>query len=121
VRLDAVLDAARAALVDTTNFVRAKNLVSLPDEPVEIIEMLARKGACVTYADPFVPQLSLDCLKLTAVEPSPGALAAVDCVLILTNHSRFDYAAIAAHAPLVVDTRNAMKDANGYRHKVTKL
>jgi len=76
---------------------------------VEIIEMLARKGACVTYADPFVPQLSLDCLKLTAVEPSPGALAAVDCVLILTNHSRFDYAAIAAHAPLVVDTRNAMK------------
>jgi UDP-N-acetyl-D-mannosaminuronate dehydrogenase len=30
-------------------------------------------------------------------------------VLILTNHSRFDYAAIAAHAPLVVDTRNAMK------------
>jgi len=61
------------------------------------------------YADPFVPQLSLDCLKLTAVEPSPGALAAVDCVLILTNHSRFDCAAIAAHAPLVVDTRNAMK------------
>jgi UDP-N-acetyl-D-mannosaminuronate dehydrogenase len=34
-------------------------------------------------------------------------------VLILTNHSRFDYAAIAAHAPLVVDTRNAMKAFRG--------
>lgn len=57
---------------------------------------------------PFVPQLSLDGLKLTAVEPSPGALGAADCVLILTDNSRFD-AAIAAHARLVVDTRNAMK------------
>jgi UDP-N-acetyl-D-glucosamine dehydrogenase len=53
----------------------------------------------VAYADPFVPQLTLDSLKLTAVEPSPGALAAADCVLILTNHSRFDYAALAVHAP----------------------
>jgi len=76
---------------------------------LEILEMLARKGARVAYADPFVPQLTLDSLKLTAVEPSAGILAAADCVLILTKHSRFDYAAIAAHAPLVPDTRNAMK------------
>jgi UDP-N-acetyl-D-glucosamine dehydrogenase len=63
---------------------------------LEIIEMLARKGARVT-----VPQPTLDSLKLTAVEPSPGALAAADRGLILTNHSRFDYASIAAHARLV--------------------
>jgi UDP-N-acetyl-D-glucosamine dehydrogenase len=61
------------------------------------------------YADSFVPQLILDSLKLTAGEPSPGPLVAADCVLILTNDSRFDYAAIAAHALLVVDTQNAMK------------
>jgi UDP-N-acetyl-D-glucosamine dehydrogenase len=78
---------------------------------LEILEMLARKGARVAYADPFVPQLILDSLKLTAVEPSPGALVAADRVL--TNHSRFDYTAIAAHAPLVVDTRNAMKAYRG--------
>jgi UDP-N-acetyl-D-glucosamine dehydrogenase len=71
--------------------------------------VLARKGARVAYADPFVPQLALDSLKLDAVELSAGTLAAADCVLILTTHSRFDYAAIAPHAPLVVDTRNAMK------------
>ncbi|MGH7398050.1 MAG: nucleotide sugar dehydrogenase [Candidatus Rokuibacteriota bacterium] len=76
---------------------------------LEILEMLARKGARVAYADPFVPQLAVETLKLTAVDPSAETLAAADCVLILTNHSRFDYAAIAAHAPLVVDTRNAMK------------
>jgi UDP-N-acetyl-D-glucosamine dehydrogenase len=76
---------------------------------LEIIEILGGKGARIAYADPFVPQLALSTLKLDAVEPSPATLAAADCVLILTNHSRFDYAAIAAHAPLVVDTRNAMK------------
>jgi UDP-N-acetyl-D-glucosamine dehydrogenase len=80
---------------------------------LEILEMLAPKGARVAYADPFVPQLILDSLKFTAVEPSPGALVAADRVLILSNHSRFDYAAIAARAPLVVDTRNAMKAYRG--------
>ena len=87
----------------------------------EIIEMLAHKGARVAYADPFVPQLTLDSLKLTAVEPSSGALAAADCVLILTNHSRFDYAAIAAHAPLVVDTRNALKAYRGPGRSIVTL
>ena len=49
---DAVLGAARAALVDTTDFVRAKNLVSLPDEPVEIIEMPAfKQGVALAYCD----------------------------------------------------------------------
>jgi UDP-N-acetyl-D-glucosamine dehydrogenase len=88
---------------------------------LEIIEMLAQKGARVAYADPFVPQLTLDSLKLTAVEPSPGVLAETDCVLILTNHSRFDYAAIAAHAPLVVDTRNAMKAHRGPGRSIVTL
>jgi UDP-N-acetyl-D-glucosamine dehydrogenase len=76
---------------------------------LEIIHLLARKGATVSYADPYTPQLAVEDLKLTAVAPSPEALAAADCVLILTNHSSFDYAAIADEASLVVDTRNAMK------------
>ena len=66
---------------------------------LEIIEMLVRKGARMAYADLFVPQHAPESLKLDAVELSAGTLAAADCVLILTNHSRFDYPAIAAHAP----------------------
>ncbi|MBI2527038.1 MAG: nucleotide sugar dehydrogenase [Candidatus Rokubacteria bacterium] len=76
---------------------------------LEIIEMLARKGARLSYADPFTPQLSVDGHKFSAVEPSGEAFAAADCVLILTNHSAFDYAAVVERAPLVVDTRNALK------------
>jgi len=88
---------------------------------LEIMEMLARKGARISYADPFTPQLMVDGKKLTAVEPSPEALAAADCVLILTNHSSFDYAAVADRAPLVVDTRNALKAHRQSRSSIVTL
>jgi UDP-N-acetyl-D-glucosamine dehydrogenase len=85
---------------------------------LEILEMLDRKGAQLSYADPFTPQLVLGALKLTAVEPTPDAIAAADCVLILTNHSSFDYHTIADRAALVVDTRNALK---AYRQKRSSI
>ena len=76
---------------------------------LEILEMLERKGAHVSYADPFTPQLTLGSAKLSAVEASPEAIAEADCVLILTNHTSFNYATIADRSMLVVDTRNALK------------
>ncbi len=85
---------------------------------LEILEMLERKGAQLSYGDPFTPQLVLGALKLTAVEPTPDAIAAADCVLILTNHSSFDYHTIADRAALVVDTRNALK---AYRQKRSSI
>ena len=88
---------------------------------LEIMEMLARKGARISYADPFTPQLTLDGHKLSAVESSREALAAADCVLILTNHSAFDYAAIAEHSALVVDTRNALKAHRRGRPSIVTL
>ena len=81
---------------------------------LEIMEMLEKKGVQVSYADPFIPQLISAGVKVTAVEPTPEAIAAADCVLILTNHSSFDTAMIAERAKLVVDTRNALK---AYRHR----
>ena len=47
---------------------------------------------------------------MTSVELTPEAIASYDAVLISTNHRAFDYAAIAAHAQLVVDTRDAMRE-----------
>jgi UDP-N-acetyl-D-glucosamine dehydrogenase len=88
---------------------------------LEIIHMLAKKGAQVSYADPFTPQLALDGLKLAAVEPTEETVAAADCVLILTDHSAFDYATIADRASLVVDTRNAMKDYRRSRPWIVTL
>jgi len=128
-----VVSVVAEALNDRSRAVRGASILVLgvtykPDvndiresTALEIIEMLAGKGARVAYADPFVPELSLDSLKLDAVEPSAATLAAADCVLILTNHSRFDYAVVAAHAPLVVDTRNAMKAFRGPSSSIVTL
>ena len=88
---------------------------------LEIIEHLMKQGAHVSYADPFTPQIALEGHKLTAVEATPDTLAAADCVLILTSHSSFDYATIAERAPLVVDTRNAMKAFRGTRSSIVSL
>jgi UDP-N-acetyl-D-glucosamine dehydrogenase len=88
---------------------------------LEIIEMLERKGAHVSYADPFTPQITVNGLKLAAVEPTAENLAAADCVLILTNHSSFDGALIADRAKLVVDTRNALKAFRQSRSSIVTL
>ena len=88
---------------------------------LEIIEMLMHKGARVSYADPYTPQLALGTGKLAAVEASPETVAAADCVLILTNHSAFDYRMIADRATLVVDTRNALKAHRAGRATIVTL
>ena len=88
---------------------------------LEILELLARRGAQVSYADPFTPQLTMGGLKLSAVEASAETLAAADCVLILTSHSSFDYGMIAQQASLVVDTRNAMKQFRAARATIVTL
>lgn len=76
---------------------------------LEIIEMLEKKGARVSYADPFTPQVTVNGLKLSSVEATEEQIATADCVLVLTNHSSFDWALVAERAKLVVDTRNALK------------
>ena len=70
---DGVLDAARAALVDTTNFVREKNLVTLPQEPLEIIEMPAfKQGVALAYCDSPGP-LEAGQKTFYAVSPIPAS------------------------------------------------
>jgi UDP-N-acetyl-D-glucosamine dehydrogenase len=76
---------------------------------LDIILLLERRGARVTYSDPFVPKIRLDSLELTAQEPNAMA-AQADCVVVVTDHAGFDYATIAQNARLIVDTRNAMKN-----------
>ena len=86
---------------------------------IEIMHTLLGRGAELSYADPYVPQLSIDDLKLVGVVVSKESLCGADCVLILTDHAEFDYEAVARWAPLIVDSRNAMKHAVNRDHIVT--
>ncbi len=89
-----------------------KNIDDPRESPsAEIIELLRDRGAEVTYHDPHLPvfpSMRKHRINLKSVALTPTTLADADCVLILTDHDAVDYAAIAQHAKLVVDTRNAM-------------
>ena len=75
--------------------------------------LLHEKGARVSYVDPFVPTLSARAwpggYDLHSTPLDPATLAGFDCVAILTDHRTVDYKTLVAAAPLIVDTRNTIK------------
>lgn len=75
---------------------------------IDVIHLLQQRGAIVTYSDPFVEDLAHEGIELRSVDLLPAA-AAADAVVIITDHVKFDYAALLERATLIVDTRNAMK------------
>jgi len=89
---------------------------------LDVMALLHEKGAQLCYADPHVPSLSGRAwpggYDLSALPIDRSTLAGVDCVAILTDHSAFDYDALVAAAPLVVDTRNAVKTPHPHVFKL---
>jgi len=88
-----------------------KDIDDLRESPsLTIIELLQKDGAQVSYHDPYFPfigkgrkyDLQLKCAELSD-------LGQYDCVVIVTDHSDYDYARIVKEAQLVVDTRNATR------------
>jgi UDP-N-acetyl-D-glucosamine dehydrogenase len=78
-----------------------------------LMELIAHKGAAVDYYDPYVPEVPMmreypQFAGRRSVQWSPENLAAYDAVLIATDHSSVDYAALGRAARLIVDTRNIM-------------
>jgi UDP-N-acetyl-D-glucosamine dehydrogenase len=76
---------------------------------LDIILLLERRGARVTYSDPYVPKVRLDGHELLS-EDIDAMVAEADCVVVVTDHASFDYANICESAKLIVDTRNAFKN-----------
>jgi UDP-N-acetyl-D-glucosamine dehydrogenase len=74
---------------------------------VEVIARLVRKGARVSFHDPFVKEIRHDGLALRRTGLTPAALRAADIVVILTPHSTYDLDLVVEHAELLFDARNA--------------
>ena len=84
-----------------------RNIDDMRESPaLDVLLLLERRGGIVSYSDPYVPHLRLDGLQLDAQPESAAADA--DCVVIITDHTGFDYKALVERAPLIVDTRNAL-------------
>ncbi len=76
---------------------------------MDVIALLQKKGAVVTYHDPYIPHIQhhYDRWEMDSVTDLMQAVADADCVVIVTNHKVYDYNAILEKASLIFDSRNA--------------
>lgn len=90
----------------------------------ELMDLLLKKGAVVTYNDPHIPRLppmrhylhlSMESRPLT-----PEYLKGQDCLLVVTDHSAYDWPSILVHARLLVDTRNATCGVTMHRERIVR-
>ena len=97
------------------------------DDPREspsfkLMELLSERGAELSYCDPHIPKLpkmrSFDVPELEHNPPTAQYVGSLDCVLISTDHSAFDWVEIVKNAALVVDTRNATQAVTDGREKI---
>jgi UDP-N-acetyl-D-glucosamine dehydrogenase len=88
----------------------------------ELMDLLLKKGAEVTYNDPHIPELPpmrhYPNMLLASQPLSAAFLQAQDCVLIVTDHSAYDWPWIVAHSTLVLDTRNATRNLTSHRDRI---
>ncbi|MFV1950402.1 MAG: nucleotide sugar dehydrogenase [Nitrospinota bacterium] len=98
-----------------------KDIGDIRESPaLDIIRLLIKKGAVISYNDPFVPVLS-DYNDIKNVRIEEKVVRAADCILITTDHTIYDYEWIVEKARLVIDTRNATKGVKDGAGKVIKL
>jgi UDP-N-acetyl-D-glucosamine dehydrogenase len=77
---------------------------------LDVLELLSKRGAVMSYSDPFVAELRHDGRLLPSIEVGAALEMEPDCAVICTDHSVFDYRAMADSRIPIVDTRNALKN-----------
>jgi UDP-N-acetyl-D-glucosamine dehydrogenase len=106
--------ALKGARVLVLGIAYKKNVDDMRESPaVELMELLAERGARVEYSDPHVPvfpKLRRGHFDLKSVALTPTSVAGYDLVLLTTNHDAFDYGLVLKNAKLIVDTRGVYLD-----------
>jgi UDP-N-acetyl-D-glucosamine dehydrogenase len=91
---------------------------------IKIAQLLREKGAVIEYSDMHVPvcrgHRHYPDIDMASVELTEGRLKSADIVLLLTDHSAFDYTFIEEHAPCIIDTRNAFAQRGIQSVKIEK-
>jgi UDP-N-acetyl-D-glucosamine dehydrogenase len=88
---------------------------------LKIMEQLMQHGVKVSYHDPYVPRLSVAGRSFASRPLTPATLRAADSVIIVADHSRFDYRWIVKYSRRVFDTRNATRHVEEGRAKIARL
>jgi UDP-N-acetyl-D-glucosamine dehydrogenase len=83
-----------------------------------------KKGAVVTYNDPHIPRLPpmrhYPHLHMESRPLTPDYLKGQDCLLVVTDHSAYDWPSILEHARLLIDTRNATRGMTKHRERIVR-
>ncbi len=121
-----VVDKVANALNDDRKAVRGSNIVVLgvaykrdvndvrESPALDIISLLQHKGAHVTYHDPHIPHIRLEDDEIAdSAAYSDVLLENADCVVVVTDHSAYDWQHVLDHSRLVVDTRHATPARTG--------
>lgn len=102
-----------------------KDIDDLRESPaLKLIELLMDKGAVVEYNDPYIPAVPKVSpmrhytIKMASVELTPENLKKYDAILIVTDHSCYDYDMIVRESSIIVDSRNATKNVKEGREKI---
>ena len=84
-----------------------KDVNDLRDSPAfDVARLLEERGALISYHDPYVPSTVLNGRRRSSVALTAARARAVDCAVLLTNHSNVNYDLLLRYAPVIVDTRN---------------
>ncbi|MBM4175164.1 MAG: nucleotide sugar dehydrogenase [Ignavibacteria bacterium] len=89
---------------------------------IKVMELLLKDYQVdLMYNDPFVPEIEINGLKLKSKKLSKDLIKKADLVVIVTNHSAYNYDMIVKNAKRVIDTRNATKNVKSGREKIVLL
>ncbi len=90
-----------------------RNVADTRNSPaIKVMSLIVDKVRKLDYVDPYVPTLKINNQEFKAKPLTPALLRAADCVLILTDHSSFDYELILRESKIILDTRNAITKRN---------
>ncbi len=99
-----------------------KDIDDMRESPaLDVMRLLEARGATVHYHDPFVASFREDGHEASSVALTKDELAKADAVVVVTDHSTVDYQFVVDHAPLVVDTRNALGKVKASKARVIPL
>lgn len=106
----------KGAKILTLGIAYKKDVDDMRESPaLKIIQLLKEKGAVVDYNDPYIPVMPRTrhyTFNMKSVPLTRSNIRKYDCVIIVTDHSDYDYSWIVDNASLIVDTRNAIKRKN---------
>jgi len=126
-RISGLLNRKTSQALNQTNIVvlgvaYKRDIKDLRESPaLDVIKLLEDKGAKIVYNDPYVPSFRWKGGVVKSVKLTPTLLKKADLVVILTDHTDYNYQWVVDHARLIFDSRNATKRVAKNRHKIEVL